>query len=530
MITYGEVLILVFAVITSIQFISPIIRFRLNVFGNGWGWLWLVICIIITVFLSFVSNAFFCEIGKGMCGKFIGFLCIVVAFVPIIIVYRPVKYSLRNSKTYVQECKKLIICREPKDLISLLNELDISIDIIAKHYVEQVNTADIEKLFNLLVEPHICKLLVKQFPELLSKFIQRLLKTKFGEMDENSIAKSSVRRFLLEIITQAVLDEDSIFYKDYLNNELGGEHTFISLIFGNPGFIQSHLTPLKPLEDISDRPLSNAQVELYMKIQDIVLEKYLNCLVDFKNKDCIMAPLHALINSESAVIYRDPRLEDRETLTYINNVQKYLQVKTIMERLEKAGTQEKIETQEKKKDQEVANSAFEQDLIPLLVYLLHKHFAKLSKIKVKNDRFGTILSSFWMFLDFAYMEGSMGHKIQEKFEEKLFRHLNNMSPIDPDFTGSLINSLLLEYITNLKRPSNSTKDRWRWKLSKRFANFLREHFEISTQRGNGHLIENLPENIRYDAKNKTLYVVPFSREQEESFSLYDHENQQNTQT
>lgn len=530
MITFGEVIILTFGSVTSIQFISPIIRFRLNVFGNGWVWRGLLVVIVLTIMGSFISNAFFSDAQKDFLNIVSGFLCIIVVFVPIVIVSKPIKYSRWNSEKYVQACNGIIISRESKDLRSLLNEIDFSIDIIVKRYIKQTNTADIEKLFNLLVEPHLCKILVKQFPGLLYKFIQRLLKTKFGEMDENSIAKSSVRRFLLEIITQAVLDEDSIFYKDNLNNELGGEHTFISLIFGNPGFIQSHLTPLKPLEDISDRPLSNAQVGLYMKIQDIVLEKYLNCPVDFKNKDCIMAPLHALINSESAVIYRDPRLEDRETLTYINNVQKYLQAKTIMERLEKAGTQEKIETQEKKKDQEVANSAFEQDLIPLLVYLLHKHFAKLSKIKVKNDRFGTILSSFWMFLDFAYMEGSMGHKIQEKFEEKLFRHLNNMSPIDPDFTGSLINSLLLEYITNLKRPSNSTKDRWRWKLGKRFANFLREHFEISTQRGNGHLIENLPENIRYDAKNKTLYVVPFSREHEESFSLYDHENQQNIQT
>lgn len=312
MITYGEVLILVLAAITWVPHFNPLIRFRVSVFINDQVWLkWLVIVIIVSpVVLSLISNAFFCDVGKVECGKFVGFLCIIVAFAPIWITYLPVKYSRRNSKAYVQEYKRIIISCESKDLISLLNEIDISIDIIAKHYSEQVNTANIEKLFSLLVEPHICKLLVKQFPELLYKFIQQLLKTKFGEMDKKLIAQSSVRRFLFEIITQAILDEDSIFYKDYLNNDLGNESTFINLIFGNPGFIQSYFSPLIPLVAISSNPLSNTQVELYKKIQNIILEKYLSCPNDFKEKKCIMAPLYALISSESTVIAKDPRLDD----------------------------------------------------------------------------------------------------------------------------------------------------------------------------------------------------------------------------
>ena len=394
MITFGDVIILTFGSVTAIQFTNPIIRFRLKVFWNGWGWLGLIAVIALTIMVSFISNAFFLDAQKDFWNTVLGFLCIIVVFAPIMIVSRPIKYSRWNSEKYVQACKGIIISRESKDLISLLNEIDFSIDIIVKHYIKQTNTADIERLFSLLVEPHICKLLVKQFPGVLSKFIQRLLKTKFGEMDEISIAKSSVRRFLLEIITQAILDEDSIFYKDYLNNGSGNESTFINLIFGDSGFIQSHFTPLLPLNKICDSQLSEAQFNLYAKIQDIILEQYLNFPDGFRSKDCaVMAPLHALINSESAVIYRDPRLEDRETLTYINNVQKYLQVKTIMERLEKAGTQEKIETQEDSK------VPFEQDLKGLLVKLLFKQFSQLSKIKVKNERFGTILSSFWMFLD-----------------------------------------------------------------------------------------------------------------------------------
>lgn len=191
----------------------------------------------------------------------------------------------------------------------------------------------------------------------------------------------------------------------------------------------------------------------------------------------------------------------------------------IRKRLGKVGNQEEIDAQEKMNDQGADNSTFEQDLTDLLVDLLLKQFAKLSKIKVKNDRFGSILSFFWTSLDLAYVEGSLRYKIQEKFEERLFVNLNNRHPIDPDFTGSLINSRLLEYIFHLKLSSNLTKDRWRWKLDEKFAHFLRKNFETSTRFGNGHFLENLPENIRYDAENHMLYVIPFGRDHEESFSL-----------
>lgn len=344
--------------------------------------------------------------------------------------------------------------------------------------------------------------------------------------------KSSVRRFLLEIITQAILDEDSIFYKDYLNNDLGNESTFINLIFGDSGFIQSHFTPLLPLNKICDSQLSEAQFNLCAKIQDIILERFLNCPNDFKEKECILAPLRELINSESAVIAKDPRLEDRKTLTYIELVQDYLQVKTIMERLEKAGTQEKIETQEDSK------VPFEQDLTDLLADLLLKQFSQLSKIKVKNDRFGLTLGSFWMFLGARYTEGSMGSKIQEKFEKRIFRHLKNMHPIDPHITGCLINSLLLTYISHNSidnrwktlpemanehhLPNSPIMNSWPGKFSEKFASFLREEFRrslISSQ----HFRKDLPENIRYDVTKNILYFTPFGRDHEESFLLHDHE-------
>ncbi|MDP3936186.1 MAG: hypothetical protein Q8Q56_04285 [Alphaproteobacteria bacterium] len=183
MITFGEVIILTFGSVTAIQFINPIIRFRLKVFGNGWVWLGLLAGIALTIMGSYISNAFFSDAQKDFLNIVVGFLCIIVVFAPIMIVSKPIKYSRWNSKTYVQECKRIIISREPKDLISLINEIDISIDIIAKHYIKKIHTTDIEKLFSLLVEPHICKILVKQFPGLLSKFIQRLLKTKIGEVD-----------------------------------------------------------------------------------------------------------------------------------------------------------------------------------------------------------------------------------------------------------------------------------------------------------------------------------------------------------
>lgn len=195
MITYGEVLIIVFGVVASIQFTNPIIRFRLKVFLGGLGWYGLLVCFIFIVMGSFIINAFLFGTQKDFWNIVVGFLCAVV-FAPVVIVSRPIKYSRWNSRKYVQECNRIIISRESKDLISLLNEIDISIDIITKNYVKQINTSDIEKLFSLLAEPHICKTLVGQFPELLYKFIQQLLKTNFNEMHEKLIAKSSMRRFL----------------------------------------------------------------------------------------------------------------------------------------------------------------------------------------------------------------------------------------------------------------------------------------------------------------------------------------------
>ncbi len=353
-------------------------------------------------------------------------------------------------------------------------------------------------------------------------------------MHEKLIAKSSMRRFLLEIITQAIFNENSIFYKDYLHSELGDKNTFISLIFGNAEFIQSHFTPLLSLNERCHSPLSEAQFNLYTQIQEIILDKYLGCHDAFRNKDCVMRPLLGLINSESAVISQDPGLENLTTLNYIWKVQDYLQINVIWKQLEEIVTQENPEI------------PFEQDLTDMLTKLLFKHFLTLSKIKVRNDRFGSILESFWMFLNARYTEGSMGSKIQEKFEEHIFKHLNNMHPIDSRITGCLINSLLMTYIYHNSidnrwkthpvmaslhhLPKSPIMNTWSGKFSEKFAQFLRENFGKTAPFELDDFLKRLPENIRYDATNHILYFVPFGREQEESFSLYDHENQQNIQT
>jgi hypothetical protein len=277
LLSFESVLILILAALSIIQFSNPITRFRLKAKNSGREFKGAIVALSFVTILSFLSKI----LGESH-SRYYQMEVMIAVIMPItlawlfFIIWRPIKYTPRNAKQYLNEGGKIIRRGVEKDLIDLGEELFISIEYLAEIQAKQENNykfSTIEsQLFKTLSDPFFCKILVLHVPQVVEKYIQGLKQNKVFHIE-----LFERMAFLRQVINQAFRNEDSIFYREKLKtNE--NEKSFLEFVFEDYWFVSSnivnnqHSDSQKVLAISSNDSLE--KIKMYCKILQQVISAY----------------------------------------------------------------------------------------------------------------------------------------------------------------------------------------------------------------------------------------------------------------
>ncbi len=515
--SFGEVIAATALLIALTQLLSPIKKFRLS---NFWfnanvAYVFLLLSIIF-IFVSHVVPILPLTpkpvIGYPVFWELLAGIFVTSSIMGLIWgINRQSRYEWENCAKYFNECFRIISKGNDSELIELSGEIRPNVKKIVNfskqyHYWEAKEAKDEDKpyyvpdhvvisldLLNLLSDEKFCRLMVIHNPFTVVDIFRELQKGHGGFSGANALVQ--------EIINQALINPDSILYRENKYSGLGHWKGFTQIMFGNDQFNNNFNTLLQPWGYWKDE-IHIWQIEAFENIATIVVEAYFQSGRDFWQHSFALNNLFRTLDGISLqqTFSLKTKLEDEVYQT------KEYEVLSRMEGIFK----KQIELGEKYSDKlpiypfnsQEYDSLKDSSFYGFLAKGIYDFFERLSSMISKGHDVRTLAIGIWLDI-FTVSEGletpfikEIQKRLQLLLFDKVKQNLNDQ--YYPPITALLID------ILGLYEQEAPQDNRGAVRFRGEFFDHLRNNFEASARKNKKKALDMLPKNVEYDQRKGQL--------------------------
>lgn len=509
-ISLGDTIAAISLVLAFSQLLTPTLKYRINsIFPKVYVlWAIAVVFIVTASILPLLPGEAWPLLGYPIFWELIGAALIVSGICMLLWKFTS---QLKFKASTVRQIKGLVVrviaTGDEKDLA----ELALSLQRILKDLVSSLNLYDgfeaemarrenrkyevpqlsleADNILKLCSDQSFCFAVVRKQPGFAITLIHEIQKQKAYN---NNLA----RPLLWEIMRQAIMNEDSILYREEKYRGLGYTRGFTKIAFTDPEFNEEAL-PLSLFNFSLEKKVTTEQLDRFGDILAMLTKAYLEQGRFYEHSYSINGTFGMLLGYATSVAYRvDSFSEDElyrsEPYRALSSIARSLEtcIKILAE--DERLADEQLVNQWKNVPRDRDYSIYERT-----ADWLYKLMEALSHTRKYDEAFRFILIGPWMEIYPVTAAGAFRKEVQWRLEEKIFEQLkvNLEEGYYPAISRPLISVLGLY---SDERPREYSR------LKEKFFAYLREHFLNLYKVDRERALDKLPATVTFEPRTRRL--------------------------
>lgn len=492
-----------------------------SLFKTYWLWGIGVVCIFVSALLPLVPGAAVTLVGYPIFWEFTAALLFLTAIIVLITLYHSrLRFQEKNALRTIAVVERVLFKGNEEDIAEMSQLLQASIDDVVHAmssydsfqkriaeergdaYIISEHTKNAFHLLRILQDNRFCKVVVTKNPLFSVHLFEELSKIRNHEVS---------RLLVWSIINQALINKDSILYRESSYGGLGAYKAFSNAAFSNIQF-NNNMLPLGHWSPILIKNMEIENFEMFSKCFLKLIDSYIESKDYYQHSFVIYSPGKTLVEYPGYLMSQLDRLPEHEVYASIPFNALKVASKTIKKVVEQ------LEDNKIMDDQDFCNfvKGFEADdqdhrdytIVNRVAEWIYELLEAASHTRKYDFQLRSSLISLWIEIYPFSNSGEMSElklEIQRRLEDKIFKQLevNFIEGYYPVISRSVISLL------GLKDNEENNHKNSEILFSNKFYGFLRENFKNLYEKDKERALDKLPSYVVFDEKECCLIQEPF---------------------